>query len=491
MNNTQAVLSFADKFYKYTFLQLIDKQESFNLIKKKLISFHNDWREETGATHGGITANHREMVWALLKILPMSMEHFRANNPRRFRNLLRDGRYLLKTTRESIAKVMADEAITVSVRTVSNLISRLMKAGIIIYKKPIREVGIELELNPELIALWATSEELDMMDQAEELAAKVSDLSEEESKALVIAQLGEEEDMSTDGELAPIDGEIQALVSAQNDDAEGITPPNNSFLQPYTNQNTETIEKKEKEGNAVLAIANDKIMMSKQKMRNGDSANQVTVEMLLVAQLLAAVFNDRELSDSDHRAACDLIGTHLESARGMVRDWRGICIRRVKSSKAYENAQNKEKFLLNFQKKLPDVDRRAFELISMAINIQSDYLKRVDYKLYMNTCKYLANNFYKALSYAKDLMMKQFEHPINNTVFHAHVLVRSELLRAVSNVSMIYQKEGGNRAVEVYGREFDKLVQLMNSDECRDLTAEHHETYLNRLKNQLQHLFHV
>ena len=240
----------------------------------------------------------------------------------------------------------------------------------------------------------------------------------------------------------------------------------------------------------MLAIANGK-PMSKQKMRNGDSANPVTNEMLLVAQLLAAVFNDRQLSDADHRAACDLIGTHLESARGMVRDWRGICIRRVKSSKAYENAQNKEKFLLNFQKKLPDVDRRAFELISMAINIQSDYLKQVGYKLYMNTCKYLANNFYKALSYAKDLMMKQFEHPINNAVFHAHVLVRSELLRAVSNVSMIYQKEGGNRAVEVYGREFDKLVQLMNSDECRDLTAAHHETYLNRLKNQLQHLFHV
>jgi len=490
MNNTQTILSFADKFYKYTFLQLIDKQESFNLIKKKLISFHNHWREETGSTHGGITANHRELVWALLKILPVSMEHFRANNPRRFRNLLRDGRYLLKTTRESIAKVMADEAITVSVRTVSNLISRLMKAGIIIHKKPIREVGIELELNPELIALWMTSEELDMREQAEELAVQVTDLSEEESKALVIAQLGAEEDMSTGGELAPIEGEIQALVNAQNDDAEGIPPPNNSFLQPYTNQNTELFKKKEKEVKAVLAIANDKIM-SKQKIRNGDSANQVTVEMLLVAQLLAAVFNGRELSDSDHRAACDLIGTHLESARGMVRDWRGICIRRVKSSKAYEKAQNKEKFLLNFQKKLPDVDRRAFELISMAINIQSDYLERKGYNLYMNTCKYLANNFYKALGYAKDLMMKQFEHPINNTVFHAHVLVRSELLRAVSNVSMIFQKEGGNRAVEVYGREFDKLVQLMNSDECRDLTAEHHETYLNRLKNQLQHLFHV
>jgi hypothetical protein len=474
------MLAIAHKFSRYTFLELLDKQESFKNAQKKLISYHQAWREETKATHGGITAHHRELVWALLKILPVAMEYYRENHPRRFKNFIRDGRYMLTTTRKTLLKKMADEAISVGSRTIYNLLDRLEAAGIIVSRRVIQKVGIEIELNPQIISLYMTKEEAMAATESPNFDLEIGNIQTD-------AEIGEEQDIQAGGEPAPLDEQINSPQNIQEEALSDDTPQISRLLPPYINQNTENLKENKEEMGKVLAIANGDSMF-KQEIRSGGSATEITTEMLLVAQLLASVFNNSRLSESDHRSACELIGTHLEAARGIVTDWRGALIRQVKESKAYQNAKQKDRFLLNFQKKLPDVDRRAFEIVSMAINIQSDYLKRIGYNLYMHPCKYLATGFYKSMAYSRDEMMKQFEHPINNAAYHAHCLVRSELLRAVSNVSLVYKKEGAARALEAYSNHYGKLVALMNSEECKTFTGAHRETYLNRLQNQLKHL---
>ena len=460
MQSSQQLLAFADKFQKYTFYQLIDKQESFKLINKELISFHKKWRDETGATHGGIQGHHRELIWALLKILPASMENIRNKHPRKFRNLLSEGRFVIQTTKSTLLQKMADKNISVGERTVFNLIDRLIEAGVIIRKKAMRMVGTEIELNPKLIVLYLTQEETNLLEQAEA------------------------ENNSIEAELAPSDSQDGAEALAAGD-----PPLKCSFFPIYINPKGDTEQKEKKEVGAVFETSSNRDKISKKEVRSGAGATDRTPEMCLLMQLVASVFNNRPMSDETRRAALDLLKTHLEAARGVVEDWRAGIIAKVKKTAAYQNSKNKERFLLNFQKKLPNADNRAFEIVSSAIQIQSEYLERKQYKLYMNPVKYLSNKFFVPMKYAVELVQKQMQHPIDNTVYHAHLIVQAEVFRAVLGVTHIFQQSGPRVALEYYAHHYGRIVGLLESETCKDLTPANAETYLKRLKNQLQHLF--
>ena len=449
----QATLEFVlpAKFQNHSFHHLLDKAGSFERMKKALVKYHRDWRAKRKVNHGGITSAHREMVWALLKILPATMEHFKLKRPKRFAALVKAGKYVIRTTRPSIAKVMAEEALSVGDRTISNLLNRLIDAGIIMYKKSFRG-GIELEMNSELIELYKTQEEL-----AEE---------------------------PTEGEMAPSDSPSENPEKTENQTPKTLFGIN---LQPYTINKKDTNKKNNNRKSGVEQVQHP--ANSKRGRQSGACRiAKLSDEDLLLDQFLKTCYaGGYRLSEENRRAALQAIGEHLRAAEDSVRDWRGQCIRKVQETDKFKRSKNQEKFLSYFRKNLPDIKKRGFEMVAAAIQIQAEYIQKIGYDFKMNPLKYFNSRFFKPMEYAKTQMLQNFNSPVENTVYLSHIKARTALWRAVGAVSQAYKKEGPRWSLEVYANQCTRLKNLLAQDEL--LTQDQKFAYFNRLKNQLKHLF--
>jgi len=501
MNTTQTTIFNAVKVQRYNFFELIDKKSSFLSIQQKLSSFCKEWRKKH--RRGGITANHRELIWALLKILPASMEWQRENQPRRFGHALKFGRFKIVTNRPTIAKKMLDckqfatQFDLPSDRTITNLLNRLVDAGVLLYKRTEaakynpKAKSLLIEFNPDLIQLYSISEEI----EAEEIEAGEgnSDCNP------TIATGGEVASDSQQQSLEFVEGWILAaqkiaeqerLTKSHNQQQQGNRGSKNlqlgKSLQHYTTNLNSTLKEKEKRKDKALTNVNNFLSVTEKQSRQNKNNSPI---YLLYSQFLNQLYKKNSLPIEQEQSCLEMLNQFFEAAKGFVQDWRGYCIRKVQQSSKYQQAKNKERFLLNFQKRLPNIERKAFEVVSNAINIQAEYIARKGYDFYMNPVNYLAKKFFKPLEYSKEQTKLSWQHPLNNTFLVVQSRINTELWRAVSNVSLVYQKEGSQRALATYAAEYKKLNNLINSPDCMELTANKRQIYLQRLQQQLHHLF--
>lgn len=505
---TQQSFSYAHKFERYSFYQLIDKEESFNLIKKKLAEFLKTWREDRQnlegglhGTHGGITGNHMGLIRVLLRILPCTMEDLRGNRPNKFKALVAAGKFIVITKRPSLCtKLLEAEGISVGNKTITNLIKRLKEADVVLNCKARVLDGIEIELNPELISLFITAEEL----QAEELEAALGEQAPEQGSEHINNESGVEGTTPGDRQVGTqgvhdagenwelFRDKMQDFVKNENSGLAESPGPKNSFFPPYIKLNKELIKDQERDA---VSVDTDNPLSNKKVIKNGPTKSSLErrgPEFLLLRQLINSLFKDFRFDEAVVRKCLDLIRTNLRAAKGVVQDWRSSSIREVQKTETFKKIKNKAKFLEKFRNKhLPDTNRAAFELVSAAIQIQKEYIEKKNYNFFMHPVKYLAQKFEIPMSYAKDQMIKNFLHPVDNMNIHAQAVARAEVWRAVSNMSLVAlrEKTSATKLIDLYSIEYNRIRKLLSEPEFGELSIEEKESYLTQLKDQLNNLF--
>ena len=163
----------------------IDIARSYEKGNAAMRNFKTIFRQQRKAKSGGIGGHHRELWTALLHLLGKEMDRIIEEQPEEAKQLAENGHYCLYTNREQLRKLMgrrsskSQVAPVVCVRTVSNLIQRLMDCKLILLKirydvlghpNPRGRGNFKLYLNPEFIVEYGrqSSENLeDLLDFGE------------------------------------------------------------------------------------------------------------------------------------------------------------------------------------------------------------------------------------------------------------------------------------------------------------------------------------
>ncbi len=490
----------AIKLQKYTFFELIDKKGSFILCQNLLSAYQKEWRKEHKS--GGITANHRQLIWALLKILPTSMEWMREKQPRRFGHAVKYGRFKIKTNRITLAKKMMDlntfsgQFDLLSVRTITNLLNRLVEAKVLTYKRTEKDtdrperLAMLIEFNPQVIKLFTTIEEATAIEAAHASTDGPQAMEEEPMEEEPTMGATVEEGAAWIQKAQKIAEEEGRLAKAEKADHQSdggqVLKHKGKTLRHYTNTLDRTNKKNKKR---VAAFSEENHQNHVKKLRQSRQSKNTGPIYAIYSQFLWALYQKNHLPNEKEKAVLKLLEQNMERAANFVRQWRAHSLEKVKTNPRYMGAKDKTKFLANFGRLLPDVEKRAFEIVAHAIQIQKEWIKRNDYNFFVDPVKYLSTHFGQYMEWAMDQIRKSWQNPIKNSLVCAHNDIKNKIGHAVWAVNFTHQKWGRAKAVETYQRHHKELFKLLHKYAMEGMVDNMATKYMARFKDQLAHIF--
>lgn len=465
----QTTIFKADKFERFPMAELLDKQGSYQIIKGRLSAFCKDWRDKRGVAHGGITGHHRELVWAMLKVISSGMDWIKDNKKWLWRKLVSQGKIGCFTNRAVLKKKMTEqkeeeEHCTVSIRTVSNLMDRLIEAGIICDKQNYTEEGIPCQTGRGNLLLCMDMELLKFYSPVSEI-----------------------------GEAAPSDS------------------GNSTFLQQYTKLNTEHLEKEINNTEAQdvesgVGFANG-LEINKLEVRCKENMHRFSLSTnktgeknfapaasappseldLLWVLACSLLWPGRTFNEETRKACLAMLNNALEAAVGYVQQVRALMIQRFTSSEAYKSKKNeaaKRKALAWLNQFLPDPRRKAQELLSRALQIQAENAQKKNYKIYYPTY-YFAAQFTKALSFAQKEYQRfmPYEKMTENAGDALYQRLVAAIWSATSSVAFTITRDGFERGMLAYETQRAKILKMVAQDVAGQLPKDTLELWIQRFDN--------
>lgn len=497
-----------NKFEHYSIYELLDKRASAAKAKKLMNDFCGRWRAERGAKNGGITANTVQLLWALLKILPVSMEAIRTEQPELFAECMELGEFCLFTNKTILARKMLEEdgntfaTMEACKKTIYNQLERLQDSdlNIITYKMRYNVKGepsqtgngqFLLYINPEILVFYPTKEEV-LAVHAEAKTDQNAPTPPQEIKNVLHSNYINSELLKTldnrpsnvdkvstsvdDSKLSNFEVRSTTGKSDFGTVASGQAPNLwnvQGILDNYSPEKSDQAAKNLK--NHARKINRDKIELAgvlwSQAYENLYKGELFTSEMVALSQ--------------------DLLENHLEGVQKYVQDIRTALMQEWIQSHHYQNLPNDEKIRLKARKwkhrRLPNVERKAFEIVSRAIQIQKENIAKKGYKIYSPKVYFSMDyGFHKAIFFAKKEYKNLLRYNAKDEQLVTHNRMKSDLYSYSSGIAFILQRDGYASAKKAYEKHFYAFRDTLNA---APLNNEQRKIYINRFKDQIKHLF--
>lgn len=466
------------KFDQYSIYELLDKRASAAKAKKLMNDFCKRWRAARGAKSGGITANTVQLLWALLKILPASMEKMRTKQPELFQECMELGEFCLFTNKTILARKMLEEDgntftnIEACKKTIYNQLERLQDEdlNIITHKVRYNKKGepnqkgsgqFLLYINPEILVFYPTKEEVFAVAAEAKTDNNSPTQSEEIKNVLPTNYNNTELKKILDKRLANVD-----KVSTSVDDSKLSNFEMQSAANKFNPQTSANF------GGA---------KMEKKRSLSG----------ILWLQAYENLYKGEVFTSETVKLSQDLLENHLEGLQKYVQDIRTTLMQQWIQSSQFQALPKNEKIRLNAQKwmhrRLPNVERKAFELLSRAIQIQKENIAKKGYKIYSPKVYFSMDyGFHKAIYYAKKEYKNLLRYNAKDKNLVTHNRIKTDLYSYSSGIAFILQREGYQRALAAYENHFEQFKKTLIA---APLQPEQRSLYLNRFKDQIRHLF--
>lgn len=464
---------------EWSMWQLLDFKGSFQKSKQLLCDYCETWREKRreenpkAGKHGGVTANTRDLVRAILRILPRSMEWIREHRQSIFKKCISTNLYAIITTSGTLRRQMAErmdgddsaETDLVSRSTVFEALKVLEAAGIIFARKAIVNPGdldkkaMLIYINPNALSLFSPANDF-------ELPEAVTDVINENS--------------------AECPGEPEKGIVQFSD---------------YYNTSIRSIENEDNNAHAVdnVSPAGDEPQKA-ELVRSTESKDPVRPlpkvptpaagpGAILWKTCKNMLYEDRNFDLSTISQSEDLLQAHYDAAVLFIEQLRKDAISAFcKTRKYLEKADKGKPALLKWfvEKSMPGMlknpEHSAFGIVMDALRMQASASRKHGFATYYPTV-FLSQNYglEKYLKIAKNDLLLECTSPIGERC--ALIRVKSVLRSWVSSFMAGLKKSGAAWAVAQVDHYLERASALLKAEESIDI--EERRNFYRHFKNQI------
>lgn len=480
MNSTKAATHPLNEFDMW---QLLDFKGSFQLSKQLLCTYCTKWRENRkeqnpkAGKHGGVTANARDLVRAILRILPPSMEWIREHRQSVFKKCLSSGLFAIVTTSTALRKQMAqrsdgdetEENDMVSRSTVFETLKTLEAAGIIFARKAVcnpndaDKKAMLIYINPAALSLYSPSATLP--DFAE---AVTDDINENNAMSAPFAQNGIVQFSDYNNTL------IRSLENKDNTRTavENVLPTGNESQKAELVRSTESKDP----------------VRPFQKVPAAP-ANCTTSGAILWKTCKGLLYEERNFELSTIAQAEQLLEAHCEAAKEYIAQLRTDSIAAFCKTKKYLDKPEKGRpALLKWfvDKSMPaflrNVELTAISVVMEALRMQAQAANKYGFKTYYPTV-FLSQDYglEKYLKMVKSDLIVETSSPIAERC--AEIRVKTALRSLVSAFTMTVQKHGVGFAAQQADGYVERAAAIIKKEES--IETEDKKTFYNYFKKQI------
>lgn len=437
---------------------------------------------------GGPNQNTKEVLYAIFTSVCQTMNRIQRSQPELFQRCLEEGKYFCFTTNPSLKTIVNKgknfDDTGVHKDTIRNQINLLLEMDIITEKHNYRVtenrhadplphdmlVGgrgkIRLDINPEvfqtMLGQAAPSDSqnsapaptsgiiVESFDQypltSKELKERITNTVEgsEEQKALAIAKTILSNNL----------GKVRVSKHPQSE-LPNIAPEN--------------LAAEHQKDNHLVKSSHE--MLSRIIRKNAQGS--ATTYVFALWQLMRAQLYQGEAFNEDVRnTSMEMLQQLLVQAQNSVRAYRKQKIEAFKKSDKYlERAPNKRAtFLKWFQKRLPNVERSALEIVGKAIEIQKKHAEKHQYQVWRPVSYLASGSAQQALGYSLDNWLKLKKGFFNKNMASLERFQQQQLVQETyTNVVETLRTDGEQAAHLLAKKKY--LEWLPNLQANADLSA--------------------
>lgn len=459
------------------FFGQIDKRETIKRCQQKLEKFQQQWNKKRGHNRGGIVSSTIDVLYAIIACIEPTLQDIAEHQPAVIEQAINSNEYFAFIYRSTLATKINNSQhhhnIRLCTRTISNQITRLLQAGIIIKRQ---NYCLKYDKNGRLTNPLPT-------DKNERGRGKIQ-------LFLCPSVLVFKPDFQR---------KLDHLKNTFQQYSTSTFIPKNTIKTIL--DNALNVDKK-----AVLATANAKTINvngqeqgRKPIQKNNFGKRQFGTKreyfsFQILNSLLDKFFPNRKLDSLSEKQSIACISDVLAETERKVQAFRKIKIKSFRQSDAYVEAKNKHLALRRFKEhRLPDVERAAQEILSFALCKQLKHANKNNYlyKIRRQNNSPLelltSSNFKHALSYSFDDW-----HNANDRLFKKNLSYQtySKALKEIGNIyskCLIVSFESVSHSYLIAYQKYQKILANLRSK--TELTNSHKKALICLFRQLLSPLF--
>jgi hypothetical protein len=457
------------KFQSTNFYHLINTAQSIQRCKDLMEQFQQQYNSNKPKKlhRRVISSSLHDTVWAILRILPATMEDMKVNQPKVYQEAVETGKFFVFTNSVGLSNKMNDlhnnKELALCPRQIRNIIKRLMEIGIITEKVNYNRIPLSegnplpSDKNPNgrgQYQLFINPEVLEFGYSLEELQQNLQDAGEAQTDT-------QNQDLKESFPLdcSAIDFNTELILNEYpNGGVDSNVSPNGAAT--LSDQKTTT-------GQGLQ----DSTEKSKNKSRNFLKFSPTLDNLDYFAQVLWKQAKESLYGGYEHNAymqqqAIETLKAQLKNCAAWMQVYRSEHIERYCASATYNSYNPKKQVgkLRAFASHLPQVERGAVELISRAIQKQKDHCIKKQYEAAAPHYYFAAKGFEKALFYAQtDFRKLHKTYYLNN----AKLTTKAEILGTINNawwqIHTTYKQGNHLSAMEILSEQQTALKKQLKA----------------------------